>query len=109
MSILENFSDLFVPAIIVSVTMEPNDDGEIVETETNGATIWGVKYNRSEASRYFSSEWAADITDVFVTDSDYGINKGTELKIDGVNWSCDEPVNVADMGEVYTIGLRRKA
>lgn len=109
MSILDVWADKFIPATVVEITMAPNDDGEIVETTTDGATIWGVQYNRSEASRYFSKEWAADISDVFVTENATGIHKGTELKIDGVYWSCDEPVDILKMGEVWTIGLRRKA
>ncbi len=103
------WSDKFIPATVVNVSMLPNDDGEIVETLTEGITIWGVQYNRSDASRYFSNEWAADISDVFVTEDATGIHKDTELKIAGVYWSCDEPVDVMKMGEVWTIGLRRKA
>lgn len=109
MSILNVWADKFIPATVVTVSMLPNNDGEIVETLTDGITIWGVQYNRSEASRYFSKEWAADISDIFVTENATGIHKDTELKIDGVYWSCDEPVDILKMGEVWTIGLRRKA
>lgn len=109
MSILDVWADKFMPATVVTITELPNDDGELVETKTDGITIWGVKYSRSDASRYFSQTWAADISDVFVTSATTGIHKDTELKIDSVYWSCDEPVNVLEIGEVYTIGLRRKA
>lgn len=109
MSILDVWADKFIPATVVSIIELPNDDGELVETKTDGITIWGVKYNRSDASRYFSKEWAADISDIFVTGDATGIHDATELKIDGVYWSCDEPVDILKMGEVWTIGLRRKA
>lgn len=109
MSMLDVWADKFIPATIVSIKELPNDDGELVETKTDGITIWGVQYNRSDASRYFSKEWAADISDIFVTGDATGIHDATELKIDGVYWSCDEPVDILKMGEVWTIGLRRKA
>lgn len=109
MSMLDVWADKFIPATIVTVSMLPNNDGEIEETTTEGATIWGVQYNRSDASRYFSREWAADISDIFVTGDATGIHDATELKINGVYWSCDEPVDILKMGEVWTIGLRRKA
>jgi hypothetical protein len=109
MSILDVWADKFIPAIVQTITSVTDANGEATETKVDGATIWGVKYNRSEAARYFSQTWAMDITDVFVTDSSNGLHKDDELKIDGVLWACDEPVNVLEMGEVYTTGLRRKA
>lgn len=108
MSILSVWADKFIPAIIVSSEETTDSNGEVSLTQTDGLTIWGVKYNRSEASRYFSQTWASDISDVFVTDNVAGIHKETELKINDELWACDEPVNVLEMGEVYTIGLRRK-
>ena len=109
MSFLDVVSDMMIPASIITIAVTTDADGNVVETPTTGETIWGVKYNRSEAARYFSKTWANDITDVFVTHDDYGIHKGTDLSIDGVTWACDEPQNVAELGEVFTIGIRRKS
>ena len=110
MSFLDVVSDMMIPAILQTVTVAiDSNTAERTETLGDGATIYGVKYNRSEATRYFSQTWAADITDVFVTYSDYGIMKDTELKISGVIWKCDQPVNVAELGEVFTIGIKRLA
>lgn len=108
MSIVDVWADKFIAAIIVTTAQTVTSAGEVVLTPTEGSTIWGVKFNRSEATRYFSQTWASDITDVFVTDSDNGIHKDYGLKIDGVEWACDEPVNVLEMDELYTIGIRRK-
>lgn len=109
MSILDVWADKFIPAVlqVITVTKDP-DTGERTEVLADGATIFGVKYNRSEAARYFSQTWAMDIADVFVTDNAYVINKDTIVKIGTDLYACEEPVNVLEMGEVYTIGLRRK-
>lgn len=108
---LDAFAEWQVPAQIVTVTSALNEStGRVEETETTATTyIYGVKYNRSEASRYYSQTWASNISDVFVTYSDYGITNKDKLLIGGVKWKCDTPVNVGDRGEVYLIGLERKA
>ena len=49
-----------------------------------------------------------DISEVFVTDNSYVIHKDTIVKIGTDLYACEEPVNVLEMGEVFTIGLRRK-
>jgi len=108
MSILDIWSDKFIPAVLQVITVTKNADGERTESLADGATIYGVKYNRSEAARYFSQTWAMDISDVFVTDNSYVINKDTIVKIGTDLYACEEPVNVLEMGEVFTIGLRRK-
>lgn len=111
MSILDSFAEWQIPAQIITVTSALNEStGREEETETTASTfIYGVKYNRSEASRYFSQTWASNISDIFVTYSDYGITNKDRLLINGVKWQCDTPINVADQGEVYLIGLERKA
>ena len=108
MSILDIWSDKFIPAVLQVITVTKNADGERTESLADGATIYGVKYNRSEAARYFSQTWAMDISEVFVTDNSYVINKDTIVKIGTDLYACEEPVNVLEMGEVFTIGLRRK-
>ena len=85
------------------------NDGEIVETTTMANYLGRTVQSVPKRPRYFSKEWAADISDIFVTENATGIHKDTELKIDGVYWSCDEPVDILKMGEVWTIGLRRKS
>lgn len=110
MSMLDAFKEWQIPAQIITVTSALNvPTGYNDETETTGATIYGIKYNRSEAARYFSQTWATNVTDVFVTYSDYGITNKDRLLINGVKWQCSTPINVADQGEVFTIGLERKA
>ena len=109
MSILDIWADKFIPAIlqVITVTKDTNT-GERTEALADGATVYGVKYNRSEAARYFSQTWAMDISEVFVTDNSYVIHKDTIVKIGTDLYACEEPVNVLEMGEVCTIGLRRK-
>lgn len=108
MSILDVWADKFIPAILQVKTVTKDANGVRTESIVDGATVYGVKYNRSEAARYFSQTWAVDIADVFVTDNSYVIHKDTLLKIGTDLYACEEPVNVLEMGEVYTIGLRRK-
>jgi hypothetical protein len=109
MSILDIWADKFIPAILQVVTVTKDaDTGVRTESLADGATVYGVKYNRSEAARYFSQTWAMDISDIFVTDNSYVIHKDSVIKIGGFLFTCEEPVNVLEMGEVFTIGLRRK-
>lgn len=107
---LDYFEDMKITASIITVTRTLNTTtGRYESTNTVTGSIRGIKYNRSEASRYFSLTYAADITDVFVTDSITGITKDSVLLIGGISWACEEPVSVAELGEVYTIGIKRKA
>ena len=99
------FSDWMVSASIITITQAPDANGVWVDTPTVGATIKGVKYNLSTTSNYRNVTWTADVSDVFVTSSNI-VGQDDKLRIDGKDYNCELPVNVAEQGEVIVIGLR---
>ena len=88
--------------------MAPNDDGEIVETAPTAHHMGA--YSITVPKHHGISQRGQRIYRMyFVTENALGIHKDTELgEKYGVYWSCDEPVDILKMGEVWTIGLRRK-
>lgn len=106
MSMLDYFQDWETDSNKIAVVLAPDADGNWLPTETTGDLLSGVKYNRSSAERFFSQSWAADITDVFVTDSIGSLTKDSKLLIEGVKWSIDSIVDEGNIGEVFTIGLK---
>lgn len=109
MSILDSFDAWKKDIYPVTITQAPDENGNWVDTPTLGTLIRGVKYNRSEASRFFSQTWASNITDVIVLDVNTGLKNSDKVSIDGVYWQCDTPVNVGEQNEIWLIGLERKA
>ena len=97
-----------ITATPVTITQAPDSSGVWVDTETLGDSIVGVKWNISNAEKYYNRLWAADITEVFATYNPGDIQKDSKLRIDGVDYYVDGPVvNVQEQGDVYLIGLRR--
>ena len=107
---LEYFSDLMISVIPITKAYTINEaTGREEEAETDGTPFDAIKYNRSAAERYYSSTYAEGITDVLVCDDSNGLTNESTVKIDGVKWECEQPVNVGEQGEVYTIGIKRIA
>ena len=94
---------------ITTVSAMNEATGRYEQTDTDGTPFDALKWNRSAAARYYSSTYAEGITDVLVTDSDQGLTGESKVKINGLIWQCETPVNVAEQNEVYTIGIKRIA
>ena len=99
------FSDWMISATRMILTQAPDANGNWVDTLTSGDIIKGVKYNLSTTSNYRNVTWTADVSDVFVTSSNI-VGQDDKLRIDGKDYNCELPVNVAEQGEVIVIGLR---
>ena len=84
--------------------------GTITETYgATGATLLGIKYNRSAAERYFSERWAPDVSEVYVVDATataLALTVANRLAISTQLWAIDSIVNVAEQNEVLLIGLK---
>lgn len=110
MSILDNFADMKVDIVPISVTETSTASG-IGRTKTPGATIKGVVFNVSAAKTYFSAMYGEDVTSVAVVDDITGIDNNGILRINGREYSIDSPEdpgmnNLSGFDNVYTIGLK---
>jgi hypothetical protein len=111
MSILDDFEDMKIEVTPVLITQAPDENGVWVGTEENGATLRGVVYSRSEASRYYSQTWAVDVSAVLVCDDITNIEKASKLIVNGITYEADIPEDVAfnnlsGFDNVYTVGLK---
>lgn len=112
MSILDYFTDWErSTATVYGPTTSYNPTtGVITETYgATGATLTGIKYNRSAAERYFSERWAPDVSEVFVIEaSASALSLGAQhrLSFGSSVFAIDSVVNVAEQGEVLLVGLK---
>lgn len=107
MSILDYFTSWKKTTATVKVlTQVPDANGNWVETWTTGASYTGIKYSRSDAQRYYSQTWAADVQDVLVIGDPGSLSRDDKLSINSVLYAVDSIVDVAEQGEVWLIGLR---
>lgn len=83
-----------------------------VLTATTGTAFNAIVFNRSEATRYFSSTWGQDVEAVMVCDSDSWFSTTADIvTINSIAYKCDPPVdpgmnNLSGWDNVYTVGIR---
>jgi len=109
MSWLDGFTEEQIQVTLRSkiANDDPADgDWEADETITDIGPLYGVKYNRALAERYFESTWAAEVTDVFVTDNINGATGNDFLIFNGLEYAIEGITDVAAQGEVFLIGMK---
>lgn len=105
MSMLDYFSDWSVIATKVTISQAPVN-GVWEDTETDGDTLTGILYNRSDAQRYFSQTWAADVQEIFVASDPGSLTRDDKLRIGATTYTVDSIVNEGQQNDVWTMGLR---
>lgn len=107
MSILQYFTDWKKTTAVKQVlTQVPNGSGGWVDTLTPGASYTGIKYSRSDAQRYFSQSWAADVQDILVIEDPGDLTRDDKMLIGTIMHAVDSIDNVGEQDEAWLVGLK---
>lgn len=109
MSLMEFWDDEQITGTVSNGTQSPPVDGEWTDelVYASAGTITGVKYSvNSHMSKYLTTTWAEDVTHVLVTDDKGNASLTGRLVISSETWEISGIDDVADLGEIYLIGIK---